>query len=70
MSRINIQGTIENIRSKSNVYTPVIESIVNSIHAIRKKKIDNGKIEITLYRDNLIQFENAKADVRSIHIRE
>jgi len=70
MSRINIQGTIENIRSKSNVYTPVIESIVNSIHAIRKKKIDNGKIEITLYRDNVIQFENAKADVRSIHIRD
>lgn len=32
MSRINIQGTIDNIRSKSNIYTPIIEAIVNSMH--------------------------------------
>jgi len=70
MSRINIQGIIDNIRSKSNVYTPVIEAIVNSIHSIKKKQNDNGKIEITLIREHVLHLDNAKAEVKSIHIRD
>lgn len=70
MSRINIQGTIDNIRSKSNVYTPVIEAIVNSIHSIRKKQIEDGKIEITLFRESVLLLDIAKPDVKSIHIRD
>ncbi|GEM54808.1 ATP-binding protein [Flavobacterium branchiophilum] len=70
MSRINIQGTIDNIRSKSNVYTPIIEAIVNSIQSIVDKKSENGKIEIILHRENTIELENAKPNIKTIEIRD
>jgi len=70
MSRINIQGTIDNIRSKSNIYTPIIEAIVNSIQSIVLKQIDNGKIEIILHREKILDIENAIPSVKSIEIRD
>ncbi|WP_158977344.1 ATP-binding protein [Cellulophaga sp. L1A9] len=70
MSRINIQGTIDNIRSKTNVYTPIIESIVNSIQSITKKNVENGKIEITLIREHTLDFENQIPPIKSISIRD
>lgn len=70
MSRINIQGTIDNIRSKSNIYTPIIEAIVNSIQSIVLKKIDNGKIEIILHREKTLDIENTIPSVKSIEIRD
>src|SRR5665647_2718008 len=70
MSRINIQGTIENIRSKSNIYTPIVEAIVNSIQSIVDKGIENGKIEIILHRENTFEFENSKANINTIEIRD
>lgn len=70
MSRINIQGTIDNIRSKSNAYTPIIEGIVNSIQSIATKEIENGKIEIILYRENTLKFENSIPNIKSIEIRD
>lgn len=70
MSRINIQGIIDNIRSKSNVYTPVVEAIVNSIQSIINKDIPNGKIEITLFRHQTLEFENSIPEIKSITIRD
>lgn len=70
MSRINIQGTIENIRSKSNIYTPIVEAIVNSIQSIVLKNIENGKIEIILHRENALEFENSLPSVQTIEIRD
>jgi len=70
MSRINIQGTIDNIRSKSNIYTPIIEAIANSIQSIVSKKNENGKIEIILHRENTIEFENSKPNIKTIEIRD
>lgn len=70
MSRINIQGTIDNIRSKSNIYTPIIEAIVNSIQSIVLKQIDNGKIEIILHREKVLDIENTIPSVKSIDIRD
>jgi len=70
MSRINIQGTIDNIRSKTNVYTPIIESVVNSIQSIVKKGESKGKIEITLTREQTLDFENQIPPIKSISIRD
>jgi hypothetical protein len=71
MSKINIQGTIDNIRSKSNVYTPIIEAIVNSIEAIEespnKKK---GKITITVIRDKALQFDGMISDIIGFEIQD
>lgn len=70
MSRINIQGTINNIRSKSNVYTPIIEAVVNSIQSIINKKNEDGKIEISLIRENTLDIDNHKPSIKSIEIRD
>lgn len=37
---------------KSQALLPLFEAIVNSIHSIQRLKIDNGKIDISFYRDN------------------
>jgi hypothetical protein len=68
MSRISIQGTIDNIRSKTNVYTPVIESIVNSIQSISEKNEEKGKIEIILHREKVLELENHTPSIKSISI--
>ncbi|KFF18841.1 ATP-binding protein [Chryseobacterium sp. JM1] len=70
MSRINIQGTIDNIRSKSNIYTPIIEAIVNSIQSIVLKQINNGKIEIVLHREKTLDIDNSIPSVKTIEIRD
>lgn len=50
MSNINIKRAVENIRSGTTVYTPVIELIVNAIQAIEKSGIENGVVKIEIIR--------------------
>lgn len=50
MSSINIKRAVENIRSGTTVYTPVIELIVNAIQAIRAVKPTGGRITVTILR--------------------
>ncbi len=66
MSKINIFGIIKNIKSKSNIYTPIVEAVVNSIDAIGGE--ENGKIEIIVHRENILQFDNAKPYITNIEI--
>lgn len=68
MSRINIQGTIDSIKSHTNIYTPIIEAVVNSIDSIASKKIGDGRIEITLHRASELNFNDIMAPVTSITI--
>jgi hypothetical protein len=51
MSNVNIRRLVENIRSGTNVYTPLVELVVNSIQAIDEKGPDNGIVEIQIKRD-------------------
>jgi hypothetical protein len=66
MSKINILGIVKNIKSKSNVYTPIVEAVVNSIEAIDSQP--NGKIDIVVHRENVLEFDNAKPYIKSIEI--
>lgn len=66
MSKINILGIVNNIKSKSNVYTPIVEAVVNSIDAIGNKP--NGKIEIIVHREQTLNFDDAKPFIKSIQI--
>ena len=50
MSNINIKRAVENIRSGTTVYTPVIELIVNAIQAVRVSKATGGVIQVTILR--------------------
>lgn len=42
MSTVNVRRLVENIRSGANVYTPLVELVVNAIQAIDAKGIPNG----------------------------
>jgi hypothetical protein len=70
MSKINIQGTIDNIRSKSNVYTPLIEAIVNAIDSIKTGKIAGGKITIIVKREQTGVFEDVLPNINSIEVHD
>lgn len=66
MSKINILGIVNNIKSKSNVYTPIVEAVVNSIDAIGNKP--KGKIEIIVHRENTLEFDDSKPYINSIQV--
>jgi len=48
-TQINIKRLVETIH-KTNVYTPLVEAVVNSIEAIEEAKVGDGEIIITLVR--------------------
>ncbi len=50
MSKININRAVENIKSGTNIYTPIVEVLVNSIEAIESKKKINGEVKIIIIR--------------------
>jgi hypothetical protein len=52
MSNINIRRAVENIRSGTTLYTPVVELIVNAIQAIRVLNKTGGMVEITVLRSS------------------
>ena len=70
MSRISILGTIENIRSRSSVYTPLIEAIINSVDSIVESEVTDGNIEIVLIRQRNLAFDDIIQNVESIEIKD
>ena len=52
MSNVNIKRAIENIRSNTTVYTPVVETIVNAIQAIDESVRIDGKVSIRVQRSS------------------
>ena len=51
MSNVNIKRLVDNIRSGTNIYTPLVELVVNAIQAIDAKGIRNGLVEIEVLRN-------------------
>lgn len=69
MSRINIKGIIRNIRSKTNVYTPIIEAVVNSIDAITAAKTnETGVVKVVLHRIQQTTTDDSLPDVQDIDV--
>lgn len=63
MSNINIKRAVENIRSGTTVYTPVIELIVNAIQAVRLVKPTGGLIRVTIIRSGQVDMVDRIAPV-------
>lgn len=51
MSNVNVKRLVENIRSGINVYTPLVELVVNAIQAIEEKGTGDGLVEIEVLRN-------------------
>lgn len=57
MSNVNIKRAVENIRSGTNVYTPVVEVVVNAIQAIERLDRHDGVVEIAIERAGQLNAE-------------
>jgi hypothetical protein len=70
LSRINIKRAVENIRSGTTVYTPVVELIVNAIQAIRAVKPTGGSIGVTVLRHDQVDMIDKIAAVDGFIVRD
>jgi hypothetical protein len=52
MSNINIQRAVENIRSTTTVFTPIVETVVNAIDAIEQSSRTNAEVHIRVRRSS------------------
>jgi signal transduction histidine kinase len=69
MSNVNIKRAVENIRSSTTVYTPIVEVIVNAIQAIEDKgNINEGKIRVTLKRSPQVEIDGSLPNIESISV--
>lgn len=69
MSNVNIKRAVENIRSSTTVYTPIVEVIVNAIQAIEDKgNRDKGKIRVVLKRSLQVEIDDSLANIESISV--
>lgn len=70
MSKINILRAVENIKSRTTVYTPVVEVIVNAVQATTDKNSDDGRIEVIIERSSQEKLDQGTPDVDSILIKD
>ena len=68
MSNINVRRAIDNIRSGPNVYTPLVETIVNAIHAIEAGVPEKGHVDIIVKRSDQQEFEDGQPPVESFTV--
>ncbi|WYD81639.1 MAG: ATP-binding protein [Candidatus Electrothrix gigas] len=70
MSNVNIKRAVENIRTNTTIYTPVIEMIVNAIQAIDETGKTDRKITIRVQRSDQMQIDGTLQNVRSFEIED
>lgn len=51
MSNVNIKRLVENIRSGTNSYTPLVELVVNGIQAVEQRGAGDGLVKIDVLRN-------------------
>jgi len=71
MSNVNIKRAVEQIRSNTNVYTPIIEAIVNAIQSIEDKgNTSEGKIKVILKREAQVEIDGSLPNIESIFVKD
>lgn len=70
MSNINIKRVVDNIRSGTSVYTPVIELIVNAIQAIKAVKEKGGAVTVTILRSKQGELGDAISDIDGFTVKD
>jgi hypothetical protein len=70
MSNVNVKRLVENIRSGTNIYTPLIELVVNAIQAIDAKGIQNGLVEIEVLRNGQAGMIDRLEDVDGFRVKD
>lgn len=68
MSGVYIQGIVDNIKSDSTPYTPIIEAITNSIDSIDKSCRSDGRIDIYLERKSKLDLDDELQEINTIQV--
>lgn len=70
MSNVNIKRAVENIRTSTTVYTPIVEIVVNAIQAIESDGGADGKINICVHRSDQLEVDGGRPEVRSFEVED
>lgn len=70
MSNVNVRRLVENIRSGTNVYTPLVELVVNAIQAIDQKGGANGLIQIEILRSGQADIIDRLEDIDGFVVKD
>jgi hypothetical protein len=70
MSNVNVKRLVENIRSGTNIYTPLVELVVNAIQSIDAKGIQNGLVEIEVLRSRQTDMIDHLEDVDGFVVKD
>jgi len=70
MSNVNILRAVENIRSGTSIYTPLIEVVVNAIQAIESTGRDDGKVTIEIRRANQAKLDGSKPEIEGFFVHD
>lgn len=70
MSNVNIKRLVENIRSGTNIYTPLVELVVNAIQAIDESGTENGLVEIDILRTGQADMIDRLEDVDGFTVKD
>jgi len=70
MSNVNVKQLVENIRSGTSIYTPLVELVVNAIQAIDAKGIQNGLVEIEVLRSRQTDMIDHLEDVDGFVVKD
>lgn len=68
MSNVNVRRAVENIRSGTNVYTPLVEVIVNAIQAVDVASPEKRRVDILVKRSNQPELEGGQPPVESFTV--
>jgi hypothetical protein len=63
MSSVNVKRLVDNIRSGTNIYTPLVELVVNAIQAIDEKAGGKGIVQIGVLRSGQADIIDRLEDV-------
>lgn len=70
MSVVNIKRAIENIRTNTTVYTPVVEMVVNAIQAIDETQRKDGKVMIRALRSDQAELDGSLPEVSGFEVED
>jgi serine/threonine protein kinase len=70
MSNVNVKRLVENIRSGTNIYTPLVELVVNAIQAIDQRGIQKGQIQIDVLRNGQADIIDRLADIDGFVVKD
>lgn len=70
MSNVNIKRAVENIRANTNVYTPLVEIIINAIQAIDATGRKDGRVLVRAQRIAQAELDDSLPEVLGFEIED